>query len=275
MNLSGFYKDKVLLITGGSMGIGKELARQVLGYGSKVVITGRNESRLINTLAEFKEHSKNILIHAGDVTKFEDNLALINKVITSFGRLDILINNAGSSAYGDLERTDQRVADEIIDTNIKGVLFCTMAAIPELKKSRGFILFISSVAALHGIPSYSLYSLSKMALTGLAQSLNIENKKYGVFVGISYVGFTENETEKKTLRYDGKLENIPVRNKFFTSTRQVTSKVLLQQIANRKFAVVHSPIGKMTCFLSRFLPFVLKLFFTRNYKKQIRESTSD
>lgn len=271
-----FYKNKVVLITGASMGIGKDLALQVLNYGGKVTITGRNEARLLAVQNEFQEHSENLLIHTGNVANYEDVVNLIVKIILRFGRLDVLINNAGMSTdFGELEIINNKVVDEIIDTNVKGALFPSMAAIPEIKKTKGSIIFVSSIAAFRGLPGYSLYSLSKMALTALAQSIRIENKKTGVFVGIAYVGFTENETGKRTLSHEGKLEKVTARNKLVTRPRSLTAKILLNQIANRRPRVIHSIIGKLTFLLCKYFPIVANIMSEQIYNNQKKTRISE
>lgn len=269
MKSAEFYRNKVVLITGASMGIGKEMALQVLSYGGKVAITDINEARLLAVQHEQKEHSENMLIHMGDVGDYEDAAGLVEKVILRFGRLDVLVNNAGmSNDSAELASFHQKVVDEIIDTNIKGSIFYSMLAIPELQKTRGSILFISSIASFRGLPGYSLYSLSKMALTTLAQSLRIETKKAGVFVGISYISFTENEPAKRTLSNEGKLKQVPDRNKILTRPRSVTAKILLNQIANRKHRVVHSGMGKFTFFVCKYAPGIANLIYEQIYNKK-------
>ena len=276
MKSSFFFKNKVVLITGASMGIGKSLALQVLQYGGSVAITGRNETRLLAVQDEFQAYSEKLLIHKGEIANYENVLDLIKKIILHFGRLDVLINNAGMSTdFGELEFITHKVADEIIDTNVKGALFASMAAIPKLKETKGSILFISSIAAFRGIPAYSLYSLSKMALTALTQSLRLENKKNGVFVGIAYVGFTENETEKRTLSHDGKLEKVPVRNKLITRPRSITSKIILNQIANRRARVYHSSFGKLIYVLSKYAPNITNIMYERIYLNRKNKSGSN
>lgn len=275
MNSSVFYKNKVVLITGASMGIGKALALQVLQYGGKVTITGRNEQRLLAVKDELRAYSEQLLIHKGDVANYENVVDLIEKIILQFGRLDVLINNAGvSTSFGELETITDKVVDEIVDTNVKGALFPSMAAIPKLKETSGSILFISSVAGFQGIPAYSLYSLTKMALTALAQSLRIENKKTGVFVGIAYVGFTENDPEKRTFSHDGKLEKVPVRNNLITRPCALTAKIILNQIAKKRSRVYHSTFGKLIYILSRFTPFITNILYKKIYNntKNIRDS---
>ena len=269
MKSSEFFRNKVVLITGASMGIGKALALQVLNYGGKVAITGRNEARLLAIKSEFQEHSENLLIHSGDVANYEDAVSIIDKVVLRFGRLDVLINNAGmSNNFADLEITNKTVVDEIINTNVKGSVYNSMVAIPELKKTKGSLLFVSSIAALRGLPGYSMYSLSKMALTALSQSIRIENKKAGVFVGIAYIGFTENEEKKRTLSNDGKPEKVPGRSKLVTRSRSQTAKIILHQIAYKKPRVVHSFIGKLTYILCKYTPALANIMYKRIYNNQ-------
>lgn len=268
MNLSALYNEKVVLITGASMGIGKELAKQVLVNGGKVVMTARNQTRLNAVLNEFGKYAENILIHAGDAANYEDNIELIQKIRQRFGTLDILICNAGMSCYGEVATLQPGVAEQVINTNIYGSLYPAMGAIPELKKSHGSILFVSSIAGFHGIPGYSTYSLSKMALTGLAQSLQTELKAAKVFVGIAYIGFTENEEEKKTLSPNGQLEKIPPRPTRLTVSRETTARLLLQQIMQRQHSVSPSFLGVLTNMLSRYLPSVLTYVLARNYHRQ-------
>ena len=270
-----FYRNKVVLITGASMGIGKELALQVLNYGGKVAITGRSMTRLLTVQSELKEHAENLLIHAGDVADYDDVVSLMGKIILRFGRLDVLVNNAGmSNDFAELEIINKKVVDEIIDTNIKGALFNSMVAIPELKKTKGSIIFVSSIAGFRGLPAYSLYSLSKMALTALVQSIRVENKKAGVFVGIAYVGFTENETAKRTLSPDGKPEKVPARNKFVTRTRSETVKTLLNQIVKRRPTVIHSFIGKLTFLLFKYTPFIANKMYEQIYYNKKKHDLS-
>lgn len=267
MNLSNYYKDKVVIITGSSMGIGKELARQVLIHGGKVVMTARNAARLNAVLDEFKIYTGKILIHVGDVTDNASNINLIKKTIDRFGKLDIIVNNAALSCFGEVEIMKPEVARQVIDTNIYGCLFPVMAAIPELKKSHGDILFVSSIAGLYGLPRYSAYSLSKMSLTALAQSLRAELKTSHVFVGIGYVSFTKNEDDKKMMTPEGQWINTPIRSKRFTASRETTAIKLLNQIRNKKHTDRHSLLGILTSLLSRYFPDLLYFILSKNYRK--------
>lgn len=272
MSLELFFKDKVVIITGSSMGIGKELAHQVLKLGGKVVMTGRNMERLELAANDFETWRNNIHLHQGDVTDFNSNVIMVESTIKKFGKLDILINNAGLSCFGEVDKMKPEVAKEIIDANIYGSLFPVMASLPELKKSKGSVLFISSLAGFHGLPGYSSYSLSKMSLKALAQSLKVELKESGVSVGVSYVSFTENENAKKTLSPSGEWVDVPARSKKLTVSRETTALKLLNQIKNKRFSKTHSFIGKVSNFMSRHLPNTTLALFNWNYNKSKKKT---
>ncbi len=258
-------KDKIAIVTGAASGIGKEIALQVLKQGGKVILTGRNAERLEAAKNDFSYWAENVLCFQGDVSNHESNIDLIEKTIEKFGRLDILINNAGLSCFGAVDKMDANVAKQIIDTNIYGSLYPVMAALPELKKSKGVILFISSIAGFHGLPGYSAYSLSKMSLKALAQSLSVELKSFGVSVCISYVGFTENESDKKTLTPNGDWVKVPARNKQLTVSRSATANKILNQIENKKYSQTHSIVGGVTDVMSRIFPQLTKSLLSFNY----------
>lgn len=265
---ANFFQNKVVLITGASQGIGKSLAEQVLQYGGKVVITGRNTARLAALEKHWEKHAAAMLLLAVDVADEAGQQKLIQAIQERFGRLDVLINNAGMSAYGDLAQTDAEVIRTLIDTNIKGVLFTTKAALPLLRESQGRVLFISSLAGLYGLPGYSLYSLTKMALRAVRQSLQAELAKSGVYVGIAYVGFTENETDKRTLNAKGEGEAVPPRSARITFSREQTARLLLNQIAQKKAVQIQGKMGKATYFLAQYFPGILRWMLAKNYQKQ-------
>ena len=268
MGLKEFYKDKVVLVTGSSMGLGKEIARQVLINGGQVVITSRDIHKLNDVEKEFDVWADRIFIKSCDVTNFETVKKVVELTIKRFGRLDVLINNAGISGFGEVELLKPGVARQIVEVNILGSLFPVTVSIPELKKTKGSVLFISSVAGLHGIPGYSLYSLSKMALKGLSQSLSFELKHDGIFVGITFPCFIENESNKLVLNASGGWEKVSIRPKLFTHSRRETAIKILNQIMNKRKSETHSGIGKFTHFLSLYFPSVLRYFLYNSYRKK-------
>ena len=271
MNLQSYYKNKVVLVTGSTLGIGKELANLLLSLGAKVIITGRDSKKLEALKTEFAHWNDNILYHQGDVTDQASNLILIEKIIQRFGKLDVLINNAALSGFGTVDKMQAEVAKQIIDANIYGSLFPVIAALPELKKSKGNILFVSSISGYFGIPEYSAYTLSKMSLTALTQSLSIELSTSNVSVGIAYVGLTKNESVKKILTPQGELVFVPERPKNLTVSRTHTATKILKQIKNKKMSSTHSAVGVFTKIMSRYFPSITYSVLKMNYNKKSKK----
>ena len=268
MKTSEFYNNKVVIITGASMGIGKQLAKQILLYGGKVVITGRSLERLEAVEEELSTAGKDILIHAGDCSDFGNNELLMQKTIARFGKLDVLINNAGLSGFAEVSELKPDITKQIIDTNIYGSLFPTIVSLPELQKTNGAVLFVSSIACFQGIPQYSTYCLSKKSLMALAQSLYIEQKGKNVFVGISYLGFVENDIQKKTIAPGGELIEVPKRPKLFTKTREKTAIKMLRQIKNKKHSVILSNAGRFARVFSFVFPGITRTLFVWKYNQE-------
>jgi short-subunit dehydrogenase len=269
MSLATFYKDKVVIITGASMGIGKELARQLSSdCGAKIVITGRTLDKLETVKKELNIADENILLHAGDVSNPESNAMMVQECLTKFGRIDVLINNAGLSAFGSLEKIETDVFKKVVDTNIYGSIFPTKSCIPALKNSKGSVMFISSIAGLTGLADYSAYSLSKMAVRAMAHALRIELNEAKVFVGINYVGFTENEKSKQTFTPSGELVEVPKRPAILTSTREKTAKKILLQIKRKKYSSNQSILGHIVMFQSKVFPKLTAWIMRSRYKPQ-------
>ena len=143
--------------------------------GANVIIAARNESEIKETIDELKETGSKALAIQADVRNEEDVRNLISRTIEKCGRLDILINNAGVAHKKRLEETTLQEYNEIMDTNLKGVFLCIKYAIPQIRNSQnGKIINISSVAGLHGIPEFSVYSASKFGVNGITESIASE-----------------------------------------------------------------------------------------------------
>ena len=198
------FKNKVVLITGSSQGIGKALAGQLAAKGAIVVINGRNQIRLSMAVDGLRNEGFQVVGRQGDVSRAENCERLIDEIVSEFGRLDILVNNAGVSVgAATVEHVKPKVYEEVTATNYLSAVYMTRSALPHILKSRGSILFVSSIAGLIGFPENSAYCSAKMALTGFAESLRWETNGTGVYVGIAYVGHTVNVKGKKILAPKG------------------------------------------------------------------------
>ncbi len=261
-------KEKVYLITGSTQGIGREVARQLLFAGNKVCLNGRSANGKTRVEDLFISFPGQVLYASGDISNDKEAEDIILSCTSTFGRLDAIILNAGLSAYGNVGETEPALTKTIFGANVLGNFFLLKSALPHLMKTKGSILLISSLAGVHGLPGYSLYSASKMALTALFQSLDTELDGTGVFTGITYVWFTENEPEKRTYSPDGKSEPVPQRNQFTPFSRELTAKKIIHQLNTKKRISVHSFSGKMIVLFARLFPGTYRFIQKKIHRKR-------
>lgn len=260
MNLEG----KVSIITGSSRGIGKTIAWRLGKEGAKVVINGRKENRLSNTLAFLKNEGIETTACVADVSKPEDCRKLITHAIDSFGEIDILINNAGVGSRGYFENTSPDVFRHLVDINILGSVYPTLEAMPFLKKNEGSVVFISSLAGFRGMPNKAPYCLTKMAQTSLAESLHNEMMQAGVHVGIVYVNATANDPEKRILNADGSWKALRPRDSIWVDTQEDVARVVLNMIKKRQFKSIVGLKGKSYYLLQKLAPWFVDFTFRHN-----------
>jgi NAD(P)-dependent dehydrogenase (short-subunit alcohol dehydrogenase family) len=261
-------KDKVILITGSAAGIGKALALHAAAKGAKVVLNDIKTDKLRNVEKELREKGyRDVASAPGNVAVFAECEKVIQTAVDTFGGLDVLVNNAGVSMDGEIERLHPDVAKTVMDVNFLGSVYMTKAAIPWLKQSKGSVLFISSVAGLYGMAQYSAYSASKMALTALAQSLRVELNGDGVHVGIVYLGFTQNDPDKTQLSASGKPEPLPDRRGVKRQPVAVLAARIAKTIEGRKKSCNFSFLGKLLVFVHTISPSLVEVILSREYEK--------
>jgi len=235
-----YFKGKVVLITGASRGVGFATARALVLRGARVVITARGASRLQDTRNRIERLGGDVEAVTGDVGNLSDAQAMVQAAIDRFGRLDIVINNAGVSMRGHFAELRPDVCGQIIATNLVGCVNISHAAIGHLMKSRGQLVFISSIAGLFGLPGASVYCATKKALTGLAESLRIELIPQGVHVGVVYLGYTEHDPEKRIIAADGSL--VPPGRPAHHSQAHAAN-LIVKMLRKRKRQLIMTPAG--------------------------------
>jgi len=183
---------KVIIITGASDGIGAEMARQLArrhGAGVALVLAARNAAMLELVAADCAAAGAQTLVAPTDVSVQAQCLALVAAAVARFGRIDALVNNAGRSAHALLEEVaDLGWYEELMRINLWGSVWCTHAALPYLKQSRGSIVAVSSLAGLVGVPGRTAYSATKFAMGGFFEALRAEVTAAGVSVTLAYPG---------------------------------------------------------------------------------------
>ncbi|MEM7688886.1 MAG: SDR family oxidoreductase [Pseudomonadota bacterium] len=180
MTQSTRFAGKTIIVTGSSTGIGEGIARRFHDEGANVVINARNAEKCAAVAADLGE--ERTLVVAGDVSKSDFANAIVAKTVERFGGLDCMVNNAGVADQGLLHKMSDDQIDRVIDINVKGVLYMCRAAIPELTKTQGSIITISSVSGTGGDSMLPLYNASKGAVTNLTRGLALQVGAMGVRV---------------------------------------------------------------------------------------------
>jgi len=247
-------EGKVVVITGGSSGIGKALAEAFGTKGSKILITGRNQEALDQAVNELSQ--KGITIHGfqADVSKEEDNKNMAEEAIRLFGKIDILIANAGISMRALFENLDLDVIKKVMDINFYGVLYATKYCLPSIKENKGSVIGISSIAGYRGLPGRAGYSASKFALQGFLEVLRTEMLKTGVHVLTACPGFTASNIRKKSLTADGSHQGESPRKEDKMMTAEECAGHIYKATKKRKKHLILTSQGKMTVFLNKWFP---------------------
>ena len=257
-------KDKVIIITGSSSGIGKALAFECARQGARLVLASRSA---IEDPA-LRKISETILYIPTDVTQESDCQALIQKAVDKFGRIDVLICNAGISMRALFAEVDLNVIRQLMDTNFWGTVFCTKYALPYLLQSRGSVVGVSSIAGYKGLPGRSGYSASKFAMQGFLEVLRIENLKKGLHVLIACPGFTASNIRNVALSKNGTAQGeTPLDESKLMPAEDVANKIIAA-IKQKKHRLILTSQGKMTVLLNKFFPeFMDKMVYNHMAKE--------
>lgn len=261
------FKGKIVLVTGSSMGIGKAVALDLALRGAKIVLNARNSDRLKATETEMQAQGFDVAAFAGDITLDHVAQELIDFTIRTYGSLDVLINNAGTSMRGAIETVSPDVVRSIYEVNTVAPLVLTKMSMPHIKASKGSIVFISSLAGLRGLPLISVYCSAKMALTALTDALRVEHQSDGIHIGIVYVGITEVEKGKNTIGAQGQLIPLDERKGIHVASTQHVAASIRKNITSRKKKTVVGLVGKAFNFMNRYFPFILEFATKRSYSK--------
>jgi len=247
-------KDKVVIITGASSGIGKALAEKFAELHANLVLASRNSSALEMLAEKLKDRKINLLIVKTDVSKESDCKELIDRTVKRFGRIDILVNNAGISMRALFENTDLTVIKQLMDVNFWGTVFCTKYALPYLLTEKGSVVGVSSIAGYKGLPGRSGYSASKFAIQGFLEVLRIENMSRGLHVLIACPGFTASNIRNTALAGDGSQQGESPRDESSMMTAEKVADKIITAIQKKKQNIIMTTQGKMTVLLNKFFP---------------------
>ena len=246
------FTDKIVVITGGSDGIGKALVAQFLALGAKVATCGRNENKLSLLAAEFP--SSNLFTAQVDVSKQDESEAFIKQVVDNWGRIDVLINNAGISMRALVSEVSVQTLQNVMDINFWGTVYCTKAALPSIQQNKGVIVGVSSIAGYRGLPGRSGYSASKFALNGWLEALKTELYASGTHVMWVCPGFTTSNIRNAALDKNAKAQGESPMDEGSMMSSEECATHIIHAIEKRSRSLVLTFTGKRTVFMNKYFP---------------------
>lgn len=261
-------KDKVVIITGASSGIGLALAFKFGSVGAKIVISGRNMENLMLAEKQLKEKNITAISFVGDVASEIDSSLLINRAIKEYGKIDVLICNAGISMRAMFNEVDVEVLKKLMDTNFWGTVYACKFALPWLLKSKGSIVGISSIAGYRGLPARTGYSASKFAMHGFLESLRTEVLKKDVHVLVACPSFTSSNIRNNALIADGSSQGESPLEEGKIMSAESVAEIIYKGVLNRKRDLVMTFQGKMTVFLNKLFPSFMDKMVFKHFAKE-------
>lgn len=262
-------KNKVIIITGASSGIGLACARDFASRGAKISLAARSADKLSNIEEELTASKNEVLVTPTDVSKEEDCKVLIERTVKRFGKIDVLVNNAGISMRALFKDLELSVLKQLMDVNFWGTVYCTKYALPHLLETKGSVVGVSSIAGFIGLPGRTGYSASKFAMHGFLQTLRTENLRTGLHVLIAAPGFTASNVRKSALTADGSNQGeTPRAEDKMMSAEDVASHLAKAIIKRKRTLILTFKEGKLTVFLSKWWPsLVEKLAYSHMAKE--------
>lgn len=270
-------RGKVVWITGSTSGIGRALAYEYADRNATVVITGRRLDRLQSLATELTSRGCSVLPLLCDVRRDEDLKRAVTETVAHYGKLDIVIANAGFGVVGPFAALSLDDYHSQFDTNVFGVLRTAYAALPELRKTRGSLAIISSVSGYVASPGVSAYCMSKFALQAFAHSLWYEMAAEGIAVTNVCPGFVQSEIRQVDNEGQWHPEIRDAIPSWLIMPTATAARQIADAIEKRRHEVILTAHGKLLVWMQRHVPGLLRFAFswvkTRSYRSQV--ATSD
>jgi len=263
------FKNKVVIVTGASSGIGKACAEEFAKRGANVVLAARQFVTLCEITADLEKRFGNkALAVQADVSKEEECELLVRQTVATFGKIDVLVNNAGLSMRALFNDVDLSVLKHLMDVNFWGTVYCTKYALSEILKTKGSIIGVSSIAGYRGLPGRTGYSASKFAMNGFMESLRTELLKTGVHVMVACPGFTASNVRVAALSSDGQAHGETSMEEAKMVTAEAVAAIIVDGIATRKRTLVMTAQGKLTVWMNKLLPALADTLVFKHFTKE-------
>lgn len=250
--MSSHFKDKVVIVTRGTDGIGKALVEELIKEGAKVSTCGRNHDKLYHLQTQFPSAALHTMV--ADVSNENDCRRFVEMTNKMFGGIDVLINNAGISMHAELKDTSIDVIKKVMDINFFGAVYCTKYALPFIIERKGTVVGVSSIAGYRGLPGRSGYSASKWALQGWLEAVRTEMLDSGVNVMWVCPGFTTSNIRNAALNKEGQAQGESPMDESKMMSAEECSRRILSAIEKRRRTVVMTLQGKQAVFMNKFFP---------------------
>ena len=250
--MDSYFKDRVVVVTGGTDGIGKALVDDLLMAGAKVATCGRDHDKLYRLQSSYP--SSPLYTMVADVSSENDCRRFIETTVKIFGGIDVLINNAGISMRALIKDASTEVISKVMDINFFGAVYCTKYALSSLIERKGTIVGVSSIAGYRGLPGRSAYSASKFALQGWLEAIRTELMNEQVHVMWVCPGFTTSNIRHAALNKNGESQGETPMDEGKMMTAEECARHILRAIERKKRTLVLTFQGKQTIFLNRFFP---------------------
>jgi short-subunit dehydrogenase len=263
-----FFRDKVVIVTGASTGIGRAIAKEFARNGSKVVLAARSLDKLMSLEKEIRDEGFEALSCVTDVTSEEECRRLTETAVGKYGTIHILINNAGISMRALFEEVEISVLKRLMDVNFWGTVYCTRYALPYVVANKGSIVGVSSTAGYHGLPGRTGYSASKFAIHGFMETLRIEYMTQKLHVMIIMPGFTSSDIRRHALVADGSEQGVSPREEKKMMAPEYVAAWVLKGIRKRKRNKIMTVSGRLIALLQRIFPKTIDYVFFLTMKNE-------
>lgn len=264
------FEGQVAWITGGGSGLGKALALELAARGAEVAVSGRRVERLEAVAAEIRAAGGEAFLTPCDVTDEASIEIALADVVDHFGRVDVVVANAGFGVTGKIRRLSAEDWRRQLDTNVVGLAMTAKHALPKLEKTNGRLALVGSVAGFVIAPGFAPYHASKYAVRAIGQALAIECHGSGVSVTTLHPGFVESEigqVDNDGVHHPDRADPRP-RRLFWKAPR--AARVMADAIARRKREVVFTGHGRFVAFLGKHFPGLVHFGFTRSAARKRR-----
>lgn len=263
-------KNKVVIITGASSGIGKACALECARRKAKVVLAARNIEKLEKVTQEIQTMGGHHPLYIKtDVTQETDCKHLVAETIKHFGKIDILVNNAGIAMRALFKDVNLDVLRNVMDVNFWGTVYCTKFALPHLLETKGSVVGVISIAGYMGLPGRTGYGASKYAVRGFLSTLRVENLKTGLHVLVVAPGFTASNIRTTSLTANGQPQGKSPRNEGKMMSAEECAKHIINATIKRKRELILTfKEGKLTVWLSKWFPSLLDKLAYKHMAKE-------